>query len=247
MDNYVAIREDERIDDLQCDGLTIIQRKGGFCFGIDAVLLSGYAKVKRGERVLDMCCGNGVIPLLLSAKSKASEYVGVEYQQEVAELAARSVAMNKLEDRIKIINADIKNIKDYLDGEFEVITCNPPYMKVGNGAVSDFSTKAIARHEIMCNIDDVFAAAGKMLKYGGRMYIVHRPERLCDIVTAAREHKIEPKNMRMVHTHIDKAPVLLLMELLKGGAASLKVDKPLIIYGEDGKYTPEVNKIYYGE
>lgn len=242
----VEIFEGERIDDLQCSGLYIIQNKDGFCFGIDAVLLTGFARVKKGESVLDMCTGNGVIPLLLSGKTQGKRFVGIELQEQVAEMAERSVLMNEVGGRVEIINGDIRSITDYFPvSSFEVVTCNPPYMVQGAGAKNDFSPKAIARHEIMCGIDDVFESGARVLKYGGRMYMVHRAERLVDIFASARKHKMEPKVMQMVQPYGDKPPNLVLIEFIKGGKPSLKLMEPMIVYKKDGTYTEQLKKVYY--
>ena len=226
----MEIFEGERIDDLQCSGLYIIQNKNGFCFGIDAVLLSSFAKVKRGEKALDMCTGNGVIPLLLYGKTNGEHFTGIEIQTPVAEMAQRSVIMNEVSDKIQIIN---------------VVTCNPPYMAQGVGAKNDHSPKAIARHEIMCNIDDIFENANKMLKFGGRLYMVHRAERLTDIFYSARNHRLEPKVMQMIQPYANKAPNLVLIEFAKGGKPPLKNLEPIIVYNQDGTYTEQLKKMYY--
>ena len=242
----MEIFEGERIDDLQCSGLYIIQNKNGFCFGIDAVLLSSFAKVKRGEKALDMCTGNGVIPLLLYGKTNGEHFTGIEIQTPVAEMAQRSVIMNEVSDKIQIINDDIKNLCNYFKlATFNVVTCNPPYMAQGVGAKNDHSPKAIARHEIMCNIDDIFENANKMLKFGGRLYMVHRAERLTDIFYSARNHRLEPKVMQMIQPYANKAPNLVLIEFAKGGKPPLKNLEPIIVYNQDGTYTEQLKKMYY--
>lgn len=242
----VEILEGERIDDLQCSGLYIIQNRNGFCFGIDAVLLTGFAKVKKGEKVLDMCTGNGVIPLLLCGKTSGEHFTGIEIQTPVAQMAQRSVIMNNVMEKVDIINGDIKELDKYFKyGSFNVVTCNPPYMAQGVGAKNDYSPKAIARHEIMCNIDDIFENAYKMLKYGGRMYMVHRAERLTDIFVSARGHSLEPKVMQMIQPYAHKAPNLVLIEFIKGGKPPLKNIEPIVVYKSDGTYTEQLKKIYY--
>ncbi|MGN1317892.1 MAG: tRNA1(Val) (adenine(37)-N6)-methyltransferase [Lachnospirales bacterium] len=238
--------ENERLDDLHRNNYKIIQNSKGFCFGQDAVLLSGFAKVKKGEKALDLCTGTGIIPILLEAKTKGEHFSAIELQEISADMAYRSVKYNNLENKIDIVQGDIRKIENYFKLQsFDVVTCNPPYMVCGSGSVCDNSPKAIARHEIMCNIDDVFNSALKMLKFGGRLYMVHRPERLADIFCSARKYKIEPKYMRLVTPFYGKEPNLVLLECVKGGKASLKIDKNLVVYNDDNTYTPEVYKIYY--
>ncbi len=236
----------ERLDDLHRNNYKIIQNTKGFCFGQDAVLLSGFAKVKRGEKALDLCTGTGIIPILLEAKTNGEHFSAIELQAQWADMASRSVKYNSLENKIDIVCGDIKNIDKYFKLQsFDVITCNPPYMVSGSGSVNDYSPKTIARHEIMCNISDVFNAADKMLKFGGRFYMVHRPERLTDIFYNARKYKIEPKVMRLVLPYEGREPSLVLLELVKGGKAALKTEKNLVVYNSDNSYTDEVYNIYY--
>lgn len=238
--------ENERIDDLHRKGYKIIQNTKGFCFGIDAVLLSGFAKVKKGETALDLCTGTGIIPILLEAKTNGEHFSAIEIQPKIADMARRSVRLNSLEDKIDIITGDIKQCTDYFrQNIFNVITCNPPYMVTGTGYINESSPKAISRHEILCSIDDVFASADKMLKYGGRMYMVHRCERLADIFNSARNHHIEPKVMQLVEPYRGKASDLVLLEFSKGGKPGLKLLPVLTIYNSDGSYTEEVYNIYY--
>lgn len=240
------LSENERIDDLHRKGYKIIQNSCGFCFGVDAVLLSGFAKVKKGETALDLCTGTGIIPILLEAKTNGKHFSAIEIQEESADMARRSVRLNSLEDKIDIVTGDIKECTKYFKASsFNVITCNPPYMANNVGYINESSPKALARHEILCNIDDVFSASSKMLKFGGRMYMVHRCERLADIFVSARKHNIEPKTMRLIQPRIDKGPELVLIELSKGGKAGLKVLPALVIYKADGTYTDEVYDIYY--
>lgn len=235
----------ERIDELYRNGYRIIQSSDTFSFGIDAVLLSGFAKVKKGERVLDMCTGTGVIPILLEAKTEGKHFDAIELQPCSADMARRSVALNGLENKITITEGDIKLCDKFFEqGSFNVVTCNPPYTPVGTGYINDMSPVAIARHEIRCNIDDVFSAAGKMLKYGGRFYMVHRFERLCDIFCTGRKYILEPKFIRFVQTTQQKPPSLVLIEFIKGGGPGLKTGLPLVVYKSDGSYSDEVNDIY---
>lgn len=238
--------ENERLDELHRNNYKIIQNTEGFCFGQDAVLLSGFAKVKRGETALDLCTGTGIIPILLEAKTNGEHFGAIELQQSSADMARRSVEYNSLEKKIDIVCGDIREIEKHFKMQsFDVVTCNPPYMVTGSGEMCEISPKAIARHEIMCNIKDVFTAAKKMLKFGGRMYMVHRPDRLADIFSAARECAIEPKVLRLVQPYNDKDPNLVLIEFVKGGKPYLKVEKNLVVYNPDDSYTDEVYEIYY--
>lgn len=240
-----SLLENERIDDLQRNGLKIIQKTDGFCFGMDAVLLSGFAHVKRGEKVLDMGTGTGIIPLLLSAKTQGEHFTALEIQKEIAEMAARSVAMNHLEDKIEIVNGDIKEASRIFGGaSFDVVTTNPPYMNDAHGLKNPTEVKAISRHEVLCTLDDVVREGAKVLKSGGRMYMVHRPHRLIEIITAMKQYKLEPKRMCMVHPFKDKEANMVLIEAVKGGGSWLKMEAPIIVYKEPGVYTDEIYSIY---
>ncbi len=235
----------ERVDDLQRNGLKIIQKTDGFCFGMDAVLLSGFAHVKRGEKVLDMGTGTGIIPLLLSAKTQGEHFTALEIQKEIAEMAARSVAMNHLEDKIEIVNGDIKEASRIFGAaSFDVITTNPPYMNDAHGLKNPTEVKAISRHEVLCTLEDVVREGAKVLKSGGRMYMVHRPHRLIEIITAMKQYKMEPKRMCMVHPFKDKEANMVLIEAVKGGGSWLKMEAPIIVYKEPGVYTDEIYSIY---
>ena len=242
----LILQEGERLDDLHRNGYKIIQNPRYFSFGMDAVLLSAFAKVHKNERHMDFCCGNGIIPILLAAKCDGVNFWGMEIQKQLADMAARSVALNGLGDEIRIIHGDIKGAADMLGhGTFDVITVNPPYMAAGSGLENESSPMAIARHEIMCSLDDVADSASKLLRFGGRLYMVHRPGRLADIVFTLRKHGLEPKTLRLVQSKADEAPNTLLIMAAKGGKAHLNVEKPLVIYDQHGKYTREVYGIYY--
>lgn len=237
--------ENERVDDLQRNGLKIIQKTDGFCFGMDAVLLSGFAHVKRGEKVLDMGTGTGIIPLLLSAKTDGEHFTALEIQKEIAEMAARSVVMNHLEEKIKIVNGDIKEASRIFGAaSFDVVTTNPPYMNDAHGLKNPTEVKAISRHEVLCTLEDVVREGAKVLKSGGRMYMVHRPHRLIEIITAMKQYKMEPKRMCMVHPFKDKEANMVLIEAVKGGGSWLKMEAPIIVYKEPGVYTDEIYSIY---
>lgn len=243
----ITLKKNERIDDLQLKGLKIIQNTEGFCFGMDAVLLANFATVKRGAKVADLGTGTGIIPILISGKSRAEIIYGVEIQEEVYEMACRSVEMNGISDRVKIINADIKNIEDSLGkNSFSVVTSNPPYMHV-DGVKNPDDRKMISRHEVKCNLDDVVRAASLLLQERGKFYMVHRPTRLIDIIMAGRKYRMEPKVMRFVHPRYGKAPNMILVEFVKGGKPDLKIMDPLYVYNEDGSYTDEINEIYSNE
>ena len=244
-DNKVLLKENERIDDLERNGYRIIQDTNRFCFGMDAVLLSGFARVKDGAKVLDLGTGTGIIPILLAAKTGASHLTGLEIQVDSADMASRSVRMNGLEDRITIVTGDIKEAGSLFDAaSFDVITCNPPYMTSRHGLADPEDAKAIARHEILCTLKDVIAQTAKLLRPGGNFYMVHRPFRLAEIIVFLREYKLEPKRMQLVYPFVDKEPNMVLIEANRGGRPRMTVEKPLIVYKEPGVYMPEIYDIY---
>ncbi|MDF2586747.1 MAG: Methyltransferase type 11 [Anaerocolumna sp.] len=239
------LQADERIDELHRNQYKIIQNEKKFCFGMDAVLLSGFAKVKKAELVLDLGTGTGIIPILLEAKTEGLHFTGLEIQEESADMARRSVAMNKLEDKIEIILGDIKEAsKLFGAASFDVVTSNPPYMNDNHGLTNPNMEKAIARHELLCSLDDVVREAAKVLKPGGRFYLVHRPFRLVEIINTLTNYKLEPKRMKMVHPFINKEPNMVLIECVKGGKSMIKVESPLIVYKEQNVYTDEIYDIY---
>jgi len=239
------VKENERLDELQRNGYQIIQNPDKFCFGMDAVLLSGFASARKGDRVLDLGTGTGIIPILMEAKTEASHFTGLEIQEESADMARRSVALNGLEDKIEIITGDIKEAdRIFKSASFDVITCNPPYMIRQHGLINTGSPKAIARHEILCSLEDVVSQTARLLKPGGHFYLVHRPFRLAEIMVTLSGYKLEPKRMQMVYPFIDKEPNMVLLEAVRGGRARMKVEKPLIIYKEPGVYMPEIYDIY---
>ncbi len=242
----ISLKSGERIDDLQCSGYRIIQNPERFCFGMDAVLLSSFARVKPGERVLDFGCGNGVIPILMEAKTGGEKFFGLEIQRESADLARRSVALNQLEEKIEIVTGDIKEAAGIFGAaSFHVITMNPPYMTGSHGLVNLQDAKAIARHEITCTLEDMISEASKVLKFRGRFYMVHRPFRLAEIMTLMCKYHLEPKRMRLVYPYVDKEPNMVLIEGLKGGNSRITVEPPLIVYDAPGVYTDELKKMYY--
>ncbi|MDO4519768.1 MAG: tRNA1(Val) (adenine(37)-N6)-methyltransferase [Eubacteriales bacterium] len=238
------ILEHERLDDLQ-NGFYVIQDPAKFCFGMDAVLLSGFAKVKKGERVLDMCTGTGIIPVLLQAKTQGESFTGLEIQPECAQMAQRTVKYNKLEERVNMIQGDVKEAVDLFGtASFHVVTCNPPYMIGQHGLTNPHVPKAIARHEILCTLEDVVSQAAKVLRDNGRFYMVHRPFRLTEIMMCLTKYKLEPKRMQLVYPYVDREPNMVLIEARKGGNSRITVEKPLIVYEKPGVYTEEIYRIY---
>lgn len=241
----IMLKENERIDDLERNGYHIIQDPDRFCFGMDAVLLSGFAKVKDGARVLDLGTGTGIIPILLEAKTGAAHLTGLEIQADSADMARRSVRLNGLEEKIDIITGDIKEAGERFEAaSFDVITCNPPYMIGQHGLKNPEDAKAIARHEILCTLEDVVTQTARLLKPGGSFFLVHRPFRLAEIMVVLREHKLEPKRMQLVYPFVDKEPNMVLLEARRGGRPRMTVEKPLIVYRKPGEYMPEIYDIY---
>ena len=235
----------ERLDDLQIKGYEIIQSPGRFCFGMDAVLLSAFARVKKNEKALDLGTGTGILPILLEAKYPGLHYTGLEIQEESADMARRSVSYNGLEERIDIVTGDIKEAEAIFEAaSFDVITCNPPYMIGQHGLANPEEPKAIARHEVKCTLEDIIKKSAKLLVPGGKFYMVHRPFRLAEIMTYMSECKIEPKRMRLVYPYVDKEPNMVLIEGTRGGKSRITVEKPLIVYESQGKYTREILDIY---
>ncbi|MBC5630364.1 tRNA1(Val) (adenine(37)-N6)-methyltransferase [Clostridium sp. NSJ-6] len=241
----VNINIDESIDDLQLNGLMLIQKQSGFRFGVDAVLLSDFANVKKKHRVLDLCTGTGIVPFLLYGKYSPKEVWGVEIQEDMVEMANRSSKLNNTDDIVRFKCADLKDKKLVSElGRFDVITVNPPY-KLNNAGILNSNDKlAIARHEILCNLEDVIVSARRLLADNGRMFIVHRPERLADIFGLMRKYNIEPKRVKMIHPSAKKAPNIVLVEGQRDGGAFLKWEEPLYVYNENGNYSEEIDKIY---
>ena len=239
------LKEGERIDDLQRNGYRIIQDPEKFCFGMDAVLLAGFARLTQDDRVLDLGTGTGVIPILLAARYGGAHFTGLEIQEDMAEMAGRSVRLNALEDRIDIVCGDIRDAAARFGAaSYTAVVSNPPYMNESHGLKNPEAAKAIARHEILCTLDDVVKAAAVCLQPGGRFFMVHRPHRLPEIIERLRAAKLEPKRLRMVHPYADAEARMVLIESVKGGGAWLKAEQPLIIYSEPGVYTEEVYRIY---
>ena len=241
----IELKEGERLDDLHRNGFQIIQNKEKFCFGMDAVLLSGFAKVKEGEKVLDIGTGTGIIPILLAAKTPGQHFTGLEIQPESADMARRSVALNHLEEKISIVEGDVREADQLFSAaSFDVITSNPPYMTGSHGLVNPDMPKAIARHEICCTLEDLVSQTEKLLRPGGRFFMVHRPFRLAEIMTVLTAHHLEPKRMRLVYPFVDKEPNMVLLECIRGGKSRITVEKPLIVYKEPGVYQDEIYTIY---
>ena len=241
----VELKERERVDDLQRNGYRIIQRTDGFCFGMDAVLLSGFAMVKKGERTLDLGTGTGIIPILLEAKTEGEHFSALEIQREVADMARRSVSLNGLEEKIQIVEGDIREASQIFGAaSFDVVTSNPPYMNDAHGLKNPDLPKTIARHEVLCTLDDVAREASRVLKTGGRFYMVHRPHRLAEIITVLRGYKLEPKRMKMVHPFADRDANMVLIEAVKGGGVFLKMEAPVIVFKEPGVYADEIRDVY---
>lgn len=240
----VMIHPNERLDDLQ-NGYEIIQNPEYFCYGIDAVLLSWYAKAKEGELVLDMGTGPGVIPLLLKAKTEGKHFTGLEIQEPVAEMARRSMKHNQVEDDIDIVTGDIKEASAIFGrASFHVVTCNPPYMTNQHGLKNPDQPKAIARHEVLCTLEDVISQASALLKVNGRFYMIHRPFRLAEIMGILMKYGLEPKRMQLVYPYVDREPNMVLLEAVKGGKPRIQVEKPLIVYEKPGVYTSMIHEIY---
>ena len=241
----VRLKETERIDELQRNGYRIIQDPSRFCFGMDAVLLTGFAHAGKTDSLLDLGTGTGIIPLLMEAKYHCAHLTGLEIQAESADMAARSVELNGLSDKISIVTGDIREADKYFaSASFDCITCNPPYMIGQHGIVNPDAPKAIARHEVLCTFEDVAAQTARLLKPGGHFFLVHRPFRLAEIMTTLVRYKLEPKRMQLVYPYVDKEPNMVLIEAVRGGKPRMSVEKPLIIFEKPGVYQPEITQIY---
>ena len=246
----IELKDDERIDDLEINNMKIIQNKNGFCFGIDSVLLSDFSKeIKDNSRVVDLGTGTGILGILLCAKTNLGEVVGIEIQKDVAQMAKRSILLNNLEKRFKILNMDIKEIiskknTDLQKNSFDYVVTNPPYKKLNTGKTNENEKQFISRHEITADLNDFIKTASFLLKDKGTLFMVHRPERLVDILKEMRVEKLEPKEIKFVYPKINKSPNLVLIKAIKNSKPFLKIKEPLIIYNENGEYTEEVLKIY---
>ena len=239
------LKENERLDDLMIGGLYIIQDPKTFCFGMDAVLLSDFISVPDGGSIVDLCTGNGVIPLLLSAKTGAKIIKGMEIQEKIHDMADRSVRYNNISDRVEMIRGDIKEASLVLGKSvFDAVSVNPPYMIASHGLINPADEKAVARHEILCSLDDVLRQSALLLKPGGHFFMVHRPFRLAEILEKMRACRIEPKRLRMVHPFAKKEPSMILVEGIRGAKSGMRVERPLVIYETQGVYSEDVKKIY---
>ena len=241
----INLKDKERLDELQRNGYKIIQNPDKFCFGMDAVLLCAFARAKKTDTLLDLGTGTGIIPLLMEARYGCSHLTGLEIQPESADMAARSVALNGLEEKIEIVTGDIKEAdKIFASASFDCITCNPPYMIGQHGLTNPEEPKAIARHELLCAFRDVARQAGKLLKPGGHFFLVHRPFRLAEIIVTLSEYSLEPKRMQLVYPYEDKEPNMVLLEAVRGGKPRMTVEKPLIVFESPGVYRAEIRDIY---
>ncbi|MFL0195631.1 tRNA1(Val) (adenine(37)-N6)-methyltransferase [Clostridium sp. WILCCON 0269] len=243
--NSNLLRIDETLDDLQLKGLCIIQKKDAFRFGVDAVLLANFAKVKKGARIVDLCSGTGIIPFILSGKTLAARIIGIEIQKDMVEMSKRSVEFNNMQNTIEFIYKDLRDL-NYLRSipKVDVVTVNPPYKLKNSGIINLKDKNAIARHEICCELEDVIKAAKALLKDNGKMYMIHRPDRMADIICTMRQYKIEPKFIRMVQPSVDKAPNMVLVEGQNNGGRFLKWGVPIYVHELDGSYTAEIDEIY---
>ena len=240
----LRLAEGERLDDLQ-NGYKLIQQTKDFCYGIDAVLLSWFARVKKGENVLDLCTGSGVIPILLKAKTKGEHFTGLEIQKRSVETAKKSIAYNHLEEYVTILQGDVKEaVSLFGPASFSVVTCNPPYMTGQHGLTNDLPAKTIARHEVLMTLEDLISQTAKLLKSNGRFYMVHRPFRLAEIMGCLMKYGLEPKRMQLVYPFVDREPNMVLIEALKGGRPRITVEKPLIVYDAPGQYSKDIHEIY---
>lgn len=247
MEPFTEIHPDERVDDLQLKGLRLIQNPTQFCFGVDAVLLAHYAAqtIKPKAEVLDLCSGNGIIPILLTAKCKAAHISGLELQPEIAEMANRSILLNGLQNRVSMTCGNVTNASEIFgNGSFDCITCNPPYKEAGGGIINHVDALTIARHEIYCTLAEIIEVSSRLLKPCGKLCMIHRPERLTDILTCMRKYRLEPKRLRFVHPSPYKTANMILVEGTKHGKPKLFLDPPLYIYEEKGKYSAEIDEIY---
>lgn len=242
------LKADEQLDILNSDGLKIIQKKDGFHYGTDAVLLADFAKNRAAGNVMDLCSGTAIVPLLLAHSKKIRHITAMEIQPDIAETAKRSVAGNSLDGKIDIICDDLNNAcQRFKRQSFDTITCNPPYMKAGSAIINSADTKTISRHEVCCTLEDVIVQSRYLLRDSGRLFLVHKPNRLAEIIHTMCCHRIEPKRMRTVHSRIGKEPELVLIEGMSGAGSELRIEPPLFLYSADGSVSDELKKIYGNE
>ena len=242
----VELEHDERLDDLMYKGLRIIQKPAGVCFGMDAVLLANFVHMRNATHMLDLCSGTGIIALLLAGKYERACVDALEIQPEMANMAQRSIQLNSLQDRVKMLQGDLRHYKKLLPhGYYDVITCNPPYSRISQGTQSIDSSRQLSRHESACTLADVIHASSYALKYTGKLMMILRAERVADLICEMRAGQIEPKRIRTVAPRANAPANLVLLEGVRGGHSSLKWESPLIVYGEDGQYTPQMREIYH--
>ena len=245
MNTKTCLYPDERLDDLQRNGYKIIQNPNKFCFGIDAVLLSGFADIKKGSRVLDLGTGTGILPILLAAKTEAKSFEGLEIQEESADMARRSVAYNGLQELIHITTGNIAEASSLFGcSSFDAVVTNPPYINDKHGLKNPDMAKAIARHEILCSLEDVVRESSRVLQPKKSLFMVHRPFRLAEIFQTLQKHHMEPKRMRLIHPYLKKEPNMVLIEAVKDGNPMIKIEPPLIVYKSPGVYTKEILELY---
>ena len=242
----MMLREHERIDDLMRRGYQIIQNENKFCFGVDAALLAWFAEVRQGEKVLDLCSGNGIVPVLMDARYACGDYTGLEIQEDLVEMAGRSAALNRAEDHIRFLSGDVKTASElFPKGSFDVVTVNPPYMKHNVGIKNPDPSLAIARHEILVELGDVLRESAKLLRVGGRFYMVHRPGRLPEILSGMLENRLQPERMILIHPNMERDATMVLVSGIRGGRNALKVEPPVIIHEAPGVYSEKIREIYH--
>lgn len=230
----IKLEEFEKVHDIRCGNLKLIQNTNGFRYGTDAVLLAEFVTLKKGDEVLDFCTGSGIIPLILWSRGKAGRIIGMEIDEEIAKTAEKTSQLNDLKGKVDFVCGDIRKASKILNHSFDVVTCNPPYSKNGSGKVSESKTLARARYEVDCTLDDVCKNVAKVLKFGGRFYIVHKAERLADVISVCRQYKLEPKEIRFVHSKKEKNAELVLLCAMLGGGVQVKVLPPIIIEEREG-------------
>lgn len=245
-DSGFDLLNDERLDDLVRGGLKIIQSPSAFCFSMDAVLLSNFASVKKGDKIVDLGTGTGVIPLLISTRANVDQIIGLEIQEESVHRAKRSIRGNKLENLIHVTRGDICEAASLLGiGKFDLVVSNPPYLPVGRGDQNSLSSIAIAKHEVLCTLENVINSAARLVKYGGRVALVHRPDRLTDIILLMNKYRLKPRRMQLVNPRPGSKPNMILIEAQSGGNPELLILEPFFVYNEEGSYTKEFWDIYY--